>query len=31
VIVADASSDALGLYESLRFRRVEHAFGVCRR
>jgi ribosomal protein S18 acetylase RimI-like enzyme len=31
VIVADAAYHAVGLYESLGFRRVERAFGVCRR
>jgi ribosomal protein S18 acetylase RimI-like enzyme len=30
VIVADADYHALALYESLGFRRVERAFGVCR-
>jgi ribosomal protein S18 acetylase RimI-like enzyme len=29
VIVADADSHALGLYESLGFERREHCFGVC--
>jgi hypothetical protein len=30
VIAADADYHALGLYESLGFRRAEHVVGVCR-